>query len=113
MRIGGVWKFSIFDKRTNKSQWLALNERADGAGFSIVEFDTNNRDVVVKDGGEQATLSIKEPSGNPVPIAHLQAAARKPAPKPKTPVKPTVRKPTPQTPGTPVPRRRIVTPSNR
>ena len=26
-RLGGVWRFSVFDKRTNKSQWIILNDR--------------------------------------------------------------------------------------
>ena len=75
------------------------------------EFDVENKTVVIEENGHKESISLKSPSGNPVPIAHLKAAP-KPTPKP-TQKKPaqtaSAKKPTP---GAPIPRRRIVTPRN-
>jgi len=108
MRLRNVWRFCIFDKRNGKSTWVKLNNKSD-AGFTVIEFDVENKTVVIEENGHKESISLKSPSGNPVPIAHLKAA-----PKPTT--KPTQNKPQTAsakntTPQTPIPRRRIVTPS--
>ena len=110
MRLRNVWRFCIFDKRSGKSSWVKLNNKSD-AGFTVIEFDVENKTVVIEENGHKESISLKIPSGNPVPIAHLKAAP-KPTPKP-TQKKPaqtaSAKKPTP---GAPIPRRRIVTPRN-
>ena len=108
MRLRNVWKFCIFDKRSGKSSWVKLNSKAD-AGFTVIEFDVENKTVVIEENGHKESISLKSPSGNPVPIAHLKAAP-KPTPKPtqKKPGQPASSK---KTPTDPIPRRRIVTPS--
>ena len=105
-RLGGVWRFSVFDKRTNKSQWIILNDRDRNDGIYVTEFDYENGSVQIEQDGHKESISISSPSGNSLPIAHLKAAAiRKPVTKPATPTpkKPTTAKP-------PVVRQRIVTP---
>ena len=110
MRLRNVWRFSIFDKRSGKSSWVRLKQKAE-AGFTVIEFDEENKTIVVEANGHKEELSIKSPSGAPVPISHLKAASTaKPKPTPKTtkPATPTRKAPSAK----PVPRRRIVTPSN-
>ena len=110
MRLRNVWRFSIFDKRSGKSSWVRLNQKSE-AGYAVIEFDEENKTVVIESNGHKEELSIKSPSGAPVPISHLKAA-------PKTTPKPTQQaiqaaktaRKTP--PAKPVPRRRIVTPAN-
>ena len=107
VRLGGVWRFSIFDKRTSKGQWIALKARTD-SGLTVLKFNDKENTVEVEEGGHTETLTMRDPSGTPVPIAHLKAARKSTPPKPK----PTAKKPTPPKPNTPIPRRRIVTPRN-
>ena len=102
-KIRNVWRFSIFDKRTSKSTWVRLEEKAD-AGFTVLEFDPENQDIVVEDNGHKETLSIKSPSGTVVPVSHI-ANAPKPAPAAKKPTPTAKPKPAQN-----IPRRRIVTP---
>ena len=109
MRLRNVWRFSIFDKRSGKSSWVRFNEKSD-AGFTVIEFNVEDKSIVIEENGHKETLTIKSPSGKSVPIAHLKAAP-KPTPKPNQakPSQPAGKKPTPKA---PIPRRRIVTPSN-
>jgi hypothetical protein len=103
-RLGNVWRFSILDKRTSKSNWVRLNEKAD-AGFTILEYDAENQSVTIEENGHKETLSIESPSGAVVPVSHLANAA-KPAPPAAKPAQ----SQTPPTPPQNIPRRRIVTP---
>ena len=113
MRLRNVWRFSIFDKRSGKSSWVKFQEKSD-AGFTVVEFNMEDKSIVVEENGHKETLTIKSPSGAPVPIAHLKAAPKPATPTPNqaTPQQP-ASTPTPKpTPAAPIPRRRIVTPGN-
>lgn len=107
VRIGGVWRFSIFDKRTNKGQWIILNDLDRIDGIFITNFDYEKDEIDIEQDGHKESITMARPSGTIVPIAHLKAAPRKPATV-KASAK-TVSKPTAK-PKPPVVRQRIVTP---
>ena len=104
VRIGGVWRFSIFDKRTNKGQWIVLKDRDRDDGIFITDFDYERERIEIEQDGHKEFIFISGPTGNPVPISHLKAAARKPA------ATPAAKPRTASAPKPPVVRQRIVTP---
>jgi hypothetical protein len=109
VRLSGLWRFCIFDKRTNKANWIVLKDKSgSGNKLAIVEFDRENKSITVEESGHREVLNMKSPSGTPTPIAHLRAVPKKPAP--KVAVKRTTSKPPVNKPNVPIPRRRIVTP---
>jgi hypothetical protein len=109
VRLSGLWRFCIFDKRTNKASWIVLKDKSgSGNKLSILEFDRENKSITIEESGHREVLNMKSPSGAPTPIAHLKAAPKKPTS--KAPVKPSASKPAVKKPNVPIPRRRIVTP---
>jgi len=107
--LSGLWRFCIFDKRTNKASWIVLKDKSgSGNKLSILEFDRENKSITIEESGHREVLNMKSPSGTPTPIAHLKAVPKKPTP--KAPVKPSTSKPPVNRPNVPIPRRRIVTP---
>jgi len=109
VRLSGLWRFCIFDKRTNKASWIVLKDKSgSGNKLSILEFDRENKSITIEESGHREVLNMKSPSGTPTPIAHLKAVPQKPTPKPSQ--KPSTSKPPVNKPNVPIPRRRIVTP---
>ena len=65
-RLGGVWKFSILDKKTGKSRWVVKGEKTED-GLTITDFGEDFF-LAYNYNGESGELELASPSSNPVPI---------------------------------------------
>lgn len=108
--LGGVTRFSVFDKRTGKSQWLELNQMH--GDMQVVRYDERKNSIMVRSGGRTEEIAMKKADGKSMPIAGAVAPSV---------TRPTAGQYTPQMqpgnanqrrPGPVVPRRRIIRPSS-
>lgn len=67
VQLGGVYQFSIFNKKDQKGYWLKVNQREDD--ISVNSFDPNASSVVVMMNGRSERLSLMSASENPIPVA--------------------------------------------
>lgn len=75
VQLGGVYQFSIFNKKDQKGYWLKEKQREDG--ISVTSFDPNASSIVVMMNGRSERLSLMSASENPMPVA--QAAPSGPS----------------------------------
>ncbi|MFU8848120.1 MAG: hypothetical protein ACNA77_05325 [Opitutales bacterium] len=75
VQLGGVYQFSIFNKKDQKGYWLKENQRKDG--ISVNNFNPNASSILVMVNGRSERLSLMSASENPMPVA--QAAPSGPS----------------------------------
>jgi hypothetical protein len=66
-RLGGVWKFSILDKKTGKAKWVLLDKETDD-GLILTAFDPSGPYLTYKHNGTIGELELASPSSGSVPI---------------------------------------------
>lgn len=64
--MGGVTQFSVFDKTTQKGQWITLNGGTDR--FSIVRYNSDKDSIVIQAGGRSEELKLATADDKPIPI---------------------------------------------
>ena len=60
-RLGGVWKFSIFDKNTGKTSWVTLDKQTE-SGLVLSNFDPETGFIKYSYNGQQGELELASPS---------------------------------------------------
>ncbi len=64
------WLFSLFDTRTQKGNWVRLNEPT--GSYTVKEYREEDRTLVLSSGENVFELKMKEPSNISLPIAAVQ-----------------------------------------
>lgn len=89
--LGGEWTFCLFNVKTQKGQWVRLNDA--GSGYELVAFDEEDRVLTLRDGGRLRALYLNTPSAAPGPeVQRAQknaptiAGLQEPPPAPKVAV---------------------------
>jgi hypothetical protein len=73
VEMGGVYQFSIYNKKEQKGYWLKENAKQDG--ISINSFDTTASTIVVVMNGRSERLTLMAATENPMPVAQAIPAA--------------------------------------
>lgn len=68
---GDSVQLSIFDRTTNKSRWIGLNEA--GERYTVVNYDPEDRSIMVRAGGRQEKLPLMQATDTPVPVGNARA----------------------------------------
>ncbi len=66
INLGGTYRFSIFNKQTQRSYWLTQGESQEG--ISINNFNADSQSVVVSMNGRSEQLSLMSASDAPLPV---------------------------------------------
>ena len=74
-RLGGVWKFSILDKKTGKAKWVLLDKETDD-GLILTAFDPSGPYLTYKHNGTIGELELASPSSGSVPIQRNTAGTK-------------------------------------
>jgi len=73
VEMGGVYQFSIYNKKEQKGYWLKENAKEDGV--SINSFDATASTIVVVMNGRSERLTLMAATENPMPVAQAIPAA--------------------------------------
>lgn len=106
-QIGGVYQFSIFNKKEQKGYWLKENEREDG--ISVSSFDDNASTVVILMNGRSERLTLMSATETPMPVAQASPGNKEQARPPGLPAE-LNRKSSGSNNRKVVPRRRVILP---
>lgn len=72
IKMGGVYQFSVTNKKDQKSYWLKENEGQ--AGISVSNYDPNSSSIVVLMNGRSERLTLMSASETPMPVAQAKPA---------------------------------------
>lgn len=75
VRIGGVYQFSIYNKKEQKGYWLKENDREDG--IAVNNYDADASTVVVLMNGRSERLTLMVASDKPMDVKHDEPSAKK------------------------------------
>ena len=67
VQIGGVYQFSIYNKKEQKGYWLKENEREDG--ISVNNFNEDASTIVVLMNGRSERLTLMAATEKPLPVS--------------------------------------------
>ena len=109
LQVGDAPEFCLFDKKSQKGQWVSLNDPA--AQYQVLSFDPESESIRVQSGDEVQELTISKPASIPavaarrrprrVPLEGLPTVGAPPTMRPPTP--PPRRPPTTRPPSGPPP----------
>ena len=110
VELGGVYKFSIFNKKDQKGYWLTENEALE-SGLSARGYDADSSSIIVNMNGRSERLTLMSATDNPMPVAQAKLPAAKPQ-RPLAGLPPQVANPNQTGNNTKrvIPRRRVVLP---
>ncbi|MBT7854933.1 MAG: hypothetical protein HN675_16600 [Opitutae bacterium] len=108
-RLGGVWKFSILDKKTGKAKWVLLDSETDD-GLILTAFDPSGPYLTYKHNGQIGELELASPSSGSVPIQR-NTSGTKPQNKGSIPSRSSPRSTIPKPINSKIPSRNIVSSS--
>ncbi|MGB1127815.1 MAG: hypothetical protein ACPG3X_05555 [Opitutales bacterium] len=107
VQLGGTYRFSLFNKKQNKSYWI--EEKVSQDGLSVRSFDAGSSTVVVNVNGRSERLTLMTATDSPLPVAlnHSQSKL------PQAPVLPPQINPPQNKNSTKrvIPRRRVILPT--
>lgn len=69
-RIGGVYQFSIYNKKEQKGYWLKENAAEDG--ISISNYNPNSSTIIVLMNGRSERLTLATATEKPLPVAQTK-----------------------------------------
>lgn len=70
VQIGGVFQFSIFNKKEQKGYWLKTKESEDG--IAVNTYDANSSTIVVEMNGRSERLTLMAATDGPLPVAQAK-----------------------------------------
>ncbi|HKK19084.1 MAG TPA: hypothetical protein VJ952_10430 [Opitutales bacterium] len=108
VQIGGVYQFSIYNKKDQKGYWLKENERQDG--ISVNNFEEDASTIVVLMNGRSERLTLMSASESPLPVAQAKPSTQPQARPPGLPPQLNVKSSNSSGNRKTVPRRRVILP---
>lgn len=78
VEIGGVYQFSIFNKKDQKGYWLK-EDKASESGIVVRDYDEDSSSIIVNMNGRSERLTLMAATENPMPVAQATATTVNPA----------------------------------
>jgi hypothetical protein len=79
IEIGGVYQFSIFNKKEQKGYWLRQSTSENG--ITVQSYDAGSSSVVVNMNGRSERITLMAATDSPLPVAQVD-----PGSQPKSPI---------------------------
>lgn len=106
VEIDGIYKFSIFNKKDQKSYWLTENEAA-ASGITAKSYDAASATIMIEMNNRTERLTLMSATDSPMPVTQATPAAANPVLPPELN---TQNPPTKTNNRRSVPRRRVILP---
>ncbi len=67
IQMGGVYQFSIFNKKEQRGYWIRENETQEGIG--VRSFDPDSMSITIEQDGRSERLTLMTSTDSPLPVA--------------------------------------------
>ncbi len=73
--LGGEYQFSIYNKKSQKGEWVSLGES--GSSFEVTSYDENSNSIQLNIDGKIEEMALRTPDNKPIPVQTARSGTTK------------------------------------